>query len=58
MYLNVDFKHTQVLSPSELLAIGISFTPAKATSDFKKKIIIWTDTLFWLRGDEEGNLFI
>lgn len=37
MYLNVDFKYRQVLSLSELLAMGISFTPAKATSDFKKK---------------------
>lgn len=40
MYLNVDFKYGQVLSLSELLAIGISFTPAKATSDLKKKKII------------------
>ena len=37
MYLNVDFKYRQVLSLSELPAIGISFTPAKATSDLKKK---------------------
>lgn len=40
MYLNVDFKYGQVLSLSELPAIGISFTPAKATSDLKKKKII------------------
>lgn len=37
MYLNEDFKYRQVLSLSELLAMGISFTPAKATSDLKKK---------------------
>lgn len=37
MYLSVDFKYRQVLSLSELLAMGISFTPAKATSDLKKK---------------------
>ena len=37
MYLNVDFKYRQVLSLLELLAMGISFTPTKATSDLKKK---------------------
>lgn len=43
MYLNVDFKYRQVLSLSELPAIGISLTPAKATRDLKKKKIkIWT----------------
>ena len=40
MYLSVDFKYRQVLSLSELLAMGISFTPAKATSDLKKKKMI------------------
>lgn len=37
MYLNVDFKYAQVLSLSELPPIEISFTPAKASSDFLKK---------------------